>query len=333
MSILEKSILSTIVYYDVLGLPLTNLEVYKYLIKNQKPKTKYQKYPSIGFIDVKTALEDGHMLGEYLDQKNGFHFLKGRDSIVKQRITREKTIQEKWKGCKWTIKLLGGISFVRMVGLSGSMAVGNASKASDIDLLIIVKIGRIWTARLLVTILLSILGKRRYGRFIKNRICLNHYITDKSLKINFPSLYNAQTYVHLFPVLGDKDLFDCFQRENSWIKNWVLFYPHVGNLKYLKPSLFFKSFARLGELVLSGTWGNFIERTFAQWQKKIMNRSQTSTNLLKSDFNKLGRITVDDTQLEFHPNSPEAWIIDGYNKKMMDLGFSEMAKEKDSGLK
>lgn len=349
---LEKSIIATLAYYDVLGLPLTSLEVYKYLIK-------------IGtgpyFSNISDTLENSQTLKRYLDQKNGFYFLKGRDGIVKQRIRREKAIQEKWKKCKWAIKLLAGVPFIRMVALSGSMAVGNASKTSDIDLLIIVKIGRIWTTRLLVTILLSILGKRRYGRFIKDRICLNHYITDGSLKINFPSLYNAQTYIHLIPVLGDTDLFDCFQRENSWIKNWVLFYPDSENLKYLKPNPFLEAIAGLGKLVLWGKWGDFVEGTLAKCQKMMIKKSKSKrmqTRLCSAsagsqfcnqiipnkslrdytgqkDLDKIGRgrVTTNDNQLEFHPDSPEAWIIDGYNKKMRDLGFSEMAKEKDSGLK
>ena len=316
---LDKSILSTIVYYDVLGLPLTSLEVYKYLVDVRSPTSH------ISFSDISDALESNDFLKKYLDHKNGFYFLKCRNDIVEQRIRGEKAIQEKWKKCKWAIKLLGGVPFVRMAALSGSVAVGNASEVSDIDLLVVVKKGRIWTTRLLVTILLSILGKRRYGRFIKDRICLNHYITDKSLKINFPSLYNAQTYVHLIPVLGDTDLFVRFQKENSWIKGWVS--PgdnREKNLKYLKPSLLLKVIVGPGELVLSGRWGDFVEKILARWQKKIINRG--------TDASGRGRITIDDTQLEFHPDSPEAWIVDKYNKKMRDLGFQELAKERDSGL-
>ncbi len=320
LSILEKSIISTITYYDVLGLPLTSLEVYKYLINIENP---------ISFSGILGVLENSGLLKDYFDQKNGFYFLKGRVNIVWQRIKKEKIIQEKWKKCKSTIKLLGTVPFLRTVVLSGSMAVGNAGKDSDIDLLIIVKTGRIWTTRLLVTILLSILGARRHGKFIKDRICLNHYITDTSLKINFPSLYNAQTYVHLIPILGDAKMFTRFQKENSWVREKLPFYlsaSNGGNLKHLKSSLFLRVIARLGELVLQGRGGDFIEKELAGWQRKMIKLSA------ESNVGDKGRITVDDTQLEFHPSSPEAWIIDKYNRKIEELGFSELAREKDSGL-
>lgn len=316
---LEKSIIATLAYYDILGLPLTGFEVYKYLTNVDNP---------ISFYNVLDLLENNGLLQKHLGRKNGFYFLKGRVNIVWQRIKKEKIIQEKWKKRKSTIKLLAAVPFLRTVVLSGSMAVGNTGKDSDIDLLIIVKTGRIWTTRLLVTILLSILGARRHGKFIKDRICLNHYITDTSLKINFPSLYNAQTYVHLIPILGDAKMFTRFQKENSWVREKLPFYlstSNGGNLKYLKSSLFLRVIAGLGELVLREKWGDFVERILAGWQRKVIGR--------KTDASGRGRITVDDTQLEFHPSSPEAWIIDKYNRKIEELGFPELAQEKDSGLK
>lgn len=45
-----------------------------------------------------------------------------------------------------------------------------------------------------------------------------------------------------------------------------------------------------------------------------------------------GRVVFSDSQLEFHPNSPEKWILEKYNKKMKKLGFEELGQEKDSGL-
>ena len=45
-----------------------------------------------------------------------------------------------------------------------------------------------------------------------------------------------------------------------------------------------------------------------------------------------GRVVFDDRQLEFHPDSPEKWILEKYNQKMKELGLAELGQERDSGL-
>ncbi len=43
-------------------------------------------------------------------------------------------------------------------------------------------------------------------------------------------------------------------------------------------------------------------------------------------------MVFDDRQLEFHPDSPERWILEEYNQRMSQLGLTEMGQEEDSGL-
>jgi len=45
-----------------------------------------------------------------------------------------------------------------------------------------------------------------------------------------------------------------------------------------------------------------------------------------------GRITINNNQLEFHPDSHEANIIPEFNRRMEKLGLFEFANQKDSGL-
>ena len=45
-----------------------------------------------------------------------------------------------------------------------------------------------------------------------------------------------------------------------------------------------------------------------------------------------GRITIDDSQLEFHPDSHEYFIIPEFNQRMENLGLKEFGGQKDSGL-
>ncbi|MBL7053132.1 MAG: nucleotidyltransferase domain-containing protein, partial [Candidatus Portnoybacteria bacterium] len=158
MNDLEKSILSTLVYYDVLDRPLTGWEVFKYLQRpkefkvrpierNLLNKVSTQLCRTLSLNNVLEALENSSELAKFINQKNGFYFLKNRGGIIKKRIERQKISDQKRKKVKRIVKFLQIISFVRLVAVSGSLAMNNTKEKSDIDLLIITKSGRIWTCR------------------------------------------------------------------------------------------------------------------------------------------------------------------------------------------
>jgi hypothetical protein len=248
-----------------------------------------------------------------------------------------------------------------MIAVSGSLALGNSRKESDIDLLIAAKSGRIWICRTVVTFLTAILGVRRYGNNTRDKICLNHYITDESLEIPFKSLYNAQSYARLVPVMEKQDfIFQKFQKANYWIKDFLVFWSeysrwlHSGdspvepecefhfhkrlhspngtmeptrnkNLRAIKKSKILNIFAKFLEIILSGWLGNGFERILAKYEKARIEKDPLREK-------PGGRITTDNTQLEFHPDSQEKRIIQGFNERMKKLGLWELSCQKDSGL-
>lgn len=343
LSDIEKSILSTIVYYDVLGMPLTAFEAWKYLI-NSEQRTANSKHdscvPTVSFIDILGALDKSELLGKFIDSKNGLYFLKGRDNLYQQRIERKKIADQKWKKVCRIARWFQAAPFIRMIAVSGSLAQNNTKLESDLDLLIVTKNGRIWTARALVTFLTALMGVRRSGEKTKNRICLNHYITDESLKIKFRSLYNAQTYAHLVCIEADSSLdktrdkrgpsaqiYTDFQRANSWIKDYLNFYPIAQNQnqRFIKPNSLFKLKAKFWEFLLRSRVGDRVEKFLKNIQLAHIEKHPLR-------HKKGGRVVADDLQLEFHPESPERGVLDKYNKKMIDLGFSELGREKNSGL-
>lgn len=366
MDILKKSILSTILYYDTLNRPLTSFEVFKYLVnplhiasfyyfrnefQNDSIKVseiysnrdKEIDFDKISLVSVRKKLQSKE-LNKFIKEKNGFYFLRGREDIIRTRIDRQKIADQKWKKAKKNIRWLQIIPYVRMVAVSGSLAFNNTREESDIDVLITVKAGRIWLTRFFVTVFLQIIGRRRHNNITKNRICLNHYIIDKSLEIKFRSLYNAQTYAHIIPVLEiNKGIYKEFQEQNRWVKNYLAFWPSLAKVpgdelslakkeiwqsmhfKTLKINSFLLGFAKIGEVILNNKLGNILEKLSEKIQRKSIETDPLTTK-------KGGRITIDNTQLEFHPNSPERRVLDKYNQKMKKLGLEELAKEKDSGL-
>jgi len=332
MTDLEKSILATLVYYNVLGRPMTGWEVFKYLIRPEPRSCLSSKTSLNQILDV---LENSPELAKLISQKNGFYFLTGNERIIKQRIERQKIADQKWKKTKQMVKLLQLIPFIRLVVVSGSLAMDNPKKESDIDLLIITRAGRIWTCRGITTLFIHLLGQRRHGCLTKDRFCLNHYLTDQSLKIPLASLYNAQTYAHLVPTweyhsrFGSNTLklYNQFQKANQWLKDYLFFYPQSqqGYSRQIKSNQSLSFSRRLREFILDKKIGDALEFILRKVQARRISQDPLT-------YRSGGRVVFNDEQLEFHPDSPEKGILEKYNQKIKELGLAEMSQEKDSGL-
>ncbi len=326
-SSVEKQILATIAYYDIFDYPLTSHEIFSYLIGRGGNENGGCKN-SLG--DILDCLERSETLKSKIGVKYGFFFLNGRDVIVAKRLDRKKTADQKWKRAKKIFRIMQIIPFLQSIFVSGSLALGNSREDSDIDIMIVAKKGRIWTVRVLVTILTAILGVRRHKKVTENRICLNHYITDQSLQIPFQSIYNAQSYIHLknvFDFEKDKKLFEKFQNENGWIRNYAVNYEpsDLGISRSVKRNGAVQLIPKFFEFFLSGKFGDSLERKLSRMQ---------SNKIKNNPFfkEKGGRVIINDDQLEFHPESHESHIIPNFNKKMREMGLFEFADQKDSGL-
>jgi predicted nucleotidyltransferase len=318
LNLLEKSILATIVYYDIMDYPLTGFEILKYLINPSylianseiKDNTEIEPIRNIEFSNILKILNDSN-LKNYIQEKNGFYSLR---DLYKIRIERQKISDERYKQATKIIKWLQIIPYVRMVLINGSLAMHNAKEESDIDLMIIVKNKRIWTARMFTTLFFQIIGKRRHKNKIKKRFCLNHYITNDFLKSSLFNLYIAHLYAHLVPVLEiEKGIYNRFQYENRWIGNYLYFYDveKIDNQQKIQNNKMLKFLQSTQEAILNTFIGSFLEKLSGFFQKYHIKHHPLINQ-------KDSRIIFDDNQLEFHPDSQGIKILNEYEKRMGD---------------
>jgi hypothetical protein len=326
MDYLQKSILKTLAYWDVLDWPLTSFEIWRYLVNPRRLGLHAPDHYTLGQIREALASKP---LATYVAETSGFWHLADRDpAIAEQRIDRELLADQKWKILKRRAKWFQMIPYVRLILGSGSMAAGNVSAESDWDLLVVTSPHRIWTTRLLLTLFADILGWRRKDeRHTKNRFCLNHYVTEHSLLINLPSLYNAQVYARLIPICGEWSLYRSFQERNAWIRSYVAHYPmaFIPHAKSIQPSPILQAIRRAGERALDTRFGDRLEQKLGALQvEKIARNPKTGAPG--------GRVSYSDAALEFHPDSKEKIILARLNERLTALGFPELADERDSGL-
>ncbi len=214
---LHKNIIATITYYDVLDFPLTPYELWRFLISYDGTALTDKAL----LRDVVCALETSE-LQKKVASLNGFFFLPGRGRLVEERVAREKLSARKLVKMKELASWMRHMPFVRMIGATGSLSIKHGTKESDWDMFIVFEKGRIWLGRFIMTAFLQAFGKRRHGQKVRDRACLNYFITTDRLEIMNKDLYGAHEYQSMRLLWGSR-AYQRFMLANQWIRD---FKPH-----------------------------------------------------------------------------------------------------------
>ena len=308
---LQKYILATVAYYDGLLYPLTAFEVWKCLISTNSV-SETDKAPSIELAQVVGQLQSD-VFSKYLESENGFYFLKGRSELVEARIKNQKISAIKLKRLVKVAYWLKYLPFVRMVGVTGGLAMKNAHSRSDWDLLVVTAGERIWTGRTLVTGFAQAIGKRRSGKKIVNRLCLNYFLTQDSLEVMTKDLFSANEYMFMTPLFGGQ-VFQRFQIRNQWIKKMKPTYvlQEIPHLKLMEDDFFSKTVRMTGEFLLGGAW-------LEKWLRKI-EKQKIAQNPKTHQEGSL--VYAEDDALVFLPVPHGPVIFERFKEQTEQLGIS-----------
>lgn len=298
---LQRNIIATLTYYNVIDYPMTAFEIWKYLTRFGTDDLEGEEF---SLADVFRELEKDD-LGKFIEECKGFYFIKGRKKLVDQRISRNKIAEKKFNTLLRIVKILRFAPFVKMIAVTGRLAMKNSEKSSDLDVLIVIKEGKIFAGRTMVTLISHLMGKRRYGRKIASRLCLNYFVSENSLEINLKDLFSSSEYFFMFPVFGF-DVFEKFQASNLWIKKYKPNFSQdaIPNLKMVEDNFFSKRIRRAGEFVLNF---DFIENWLKKWQTaRIMRDPRT---------HRLGSIVIANSDmLIFLPDPQSPKIFEKFKK-------------------
>lgn len=158
--------------------------------------------------------------------QGNYFSLKGSEGLIYQRALRERISRKKMLIAKRSAKLLSVIPWVKVVAVSGSLAMQNAEKGSDIDLLLITSKDRLWTTRILSYLLLKVSGtklRKPNDSNEKDKLCLNIWLdeTDLPWKKKERNIYTAHEIAQLIPLVNKNKVFEKFLYQNRWItKYW-----------------------------------------------------------------------------------------------------------------
>lgn len=313
---LEQAIIATICYFDLFDYPLTLLELSEWLFICQPPKAKTD------LTIILQALEESSVLSVKIKSQDGFYFLAGRESIIVTRLARYALTNFKNKIALRGAAILRFLPFIKLVGLCNNAGYNNIRADSDIDLFIITANRRLFTARFLITLVLSLWRLRRHGRHITNRLCLSFYASEDSLdfskiKIAEPDIYLVYWIANLFP-LYDQAVYEKFLAQNKWIKDYLPnFLPKAGSCKRRsKDNPLAHLSARFLAYLLDGYLGDLVELFLKKIQ--FIKMSQNKHSLAQAGDS---RVVISDTMLKFHENDRRLSYQNNFQAKLKEINL------------
>lgn len=296
---LDWCVVGTLAWFGVLGRPLRLPELRRLLLKRSATET-----------ELRDTLGE---LGELVTEHHGYYSLRGT------AVTYPEAESERWYRYKWgrvwlAVWLLRLVPFVRLVGVGNTLADRTASKDSDIDVFIVIEHGRLYLTRLLITIILQVTGLRRHGRKIANRICLSFYATTRHLDLSDIAfapydLYLAYWVTELTPVFATGETYHEFLTANRWVGSFVPGYAKR-RTQLVRSGLL----SRIGEFLLGGMVGDFLESRIAAWQQR---RIDTSPRAAEPDV----QIIATDSMLKFHEKERRKVYRAAWETAMRQAGY------------
>src|SRR4030095_4434136 len=203
-SSLEKlswAVVQTITYSDIFDYPLTACEIHRYLTG-----------VNATLEEVALALEEGSVM-----QTGDYFTLPGREGLSNIRIQREKRSRELLPTTIRYGRILGTLPYIRMVALTGSLAVLNVSKNADFDYMLVTSPGRVWTARAFALLF------NRIVHLFGHTICPNLIVAENALEWPLHDLYSARELCQMIPITG-MDVYHRLLEANQWAK---IFLPNA----------------------------------------------------------------------------------------------------------
>lgn len=201
----ERAILEAVTYADVFDWPLTPHEIHRYL-----------PVPA-GLDEVETALASPHLRG-LASSIDHLVTLDGREHLARERRRRTAVSATLWPRAARYAQVVASLPFVRLVAVTGSLAIGAATDDADVDLFVVTEDGRLWLTRALT------IGVVRAAAARRVRLCPNYFVAESALELRDRDLFTAHELVQMIPLAG-RDTYRALLERNGWYRQFLPNHP------------------------------------------------------------------------------------------------------------
>lgn len=284
----RQTVLRTLAYSDLFDYPLTIDEVWRYQARTDFP-----------LESIAAVLSTDALIRERISHEDGRYCLRGREEVFAKRTQRAARSSSVWRRARVYGRVLARFPFVRMVAVTGALAMDNLGDRPDIDFLVVTEARRVWIARRLIV------GLVRLARLAGDDLCPNYIIADTKLDIDQRDLFTAHELAQMVPLNGVR-LYRAILERNDWARDYL-------------PVAFREPFAipeRRPGLLRRAVEGALRARQLDRWEAWEMRRLR---KLLRPLIGEDAEVVCSPEQCKGHTGRHRHWITTRYEERLIEL--------------
>lgn len=259
---MEKEILQTINYFSCFSYAPNLEETYTFLPKKTTRKLLEKAFEKL-FKSKKVLM------------KSGRYTIEGYSMYFNKHVVRTAYSNNKLIRLRKYVKILSLFSQIKLIGISGSLAMMNADRNEDMDIFIITAKQRLWTGRFISLLIAQLMGlrRRRTAKKVKDKVCLNLFFDLADLKVpkHKRTEYVAHEVLQMKPLVVKENMYRKFLKQNNWV--FDIFPNAFDMLGYSKKYVILK---KENKITFMKPIGNFFELILKNLQNYYIRRHQTT---------------------------------------------------------
>jgi hypothetical protein len=217
---------------------------------------------------------------------------------------------EMWDKGKRYGRAIGALPFVRLVAVTGTLAVNNIDHGADIDYLVATVPHRVWLARSMT------LAFVRLGRLEGVTICPNYVISTDAFAQLDRTLFTAHELAQMIPLYGYSVYLDLVQA-NTWARALLPnAFQDLGSDQELELYRVLRAAKRGGELLLTGRLGDLWEERESKVKIRRLSQQAEAIGACKANFAP--------DRCKGHLDDHGPGIGSAYARRLADLGLEPL---------
>lgn len=238
---------SIVLYFDVFTWPVTRAELVRFVAPHDPDA-------------VQRAVDELVASGR-VEERGGYVFAPGRDRGVAKRLVGARRAERLWPTARRAADVLAHFPYVRAVLVTGGLSKNAVGDDSDIDFLLIVEPGRVWTTKSLLQ-----LWRRALPAGLRDCFCTNYIMGADQLVIDEHNAYTAIELATAVP-MRNGDLCRRLLEANRWADAFVPGFDWAVRRAANTPDAPRRPFGRAIEAMLDAGGGDLDRRALALWSR------------------------------------------------------------------
>lgn len=287
----DLAILRAVLYADVFDYPLTLDELHRYLPGEAPP---------VEALAAALVPSGGGWLMAHIAHSGGYYCLADRTALAALRREREARALRLWRAARRFGRVVAHLPFVRMVAVTGALAMNNVKPDDDIDFLIVTAPGRVWLARAFAILVV------RLARLAGVQLCPNYLLAETALAQERRDFFVAHELAQMIPLV-DHARYRQMRAANAWTADFL---PNASGAPRLEPDLAPHGLGLRIRCVLERALGGVFGDRLEQWERR------RKTTKFRPQLERAGASAVlDELQVKGHFNDYGQRALEAYRSR------------------